>query len=102
MRFVVCNNLLSENIRFLPDLAFYLEKGNQTFVPGELNSDYSVTQDAFDKWKNLLEPDIDNTLPSNLKSQGISLIPTKEYVHPLGTKALKAAPQIPGAIQTTK
>jgi hypothetical protein len=102
MRIVVCNNLLSENIRFLPDLAFHSEKGNQTFVPGDLNSDYSPTQNAFNKWKNLLEPDIDNTLSANLKAQGISLIPAKEYVHPLGTKALQNAPQIPGAIQTTK
>jgi hypothetical protein len=101
IRFVVYNNLLSENIRHLPDLILYVEKSNQSFVSGDLNSDYSPTQNAFNKWKNfLLETDIDNILSSNLKAQGISLIPTKEYVHPLNTKELKTPPQLPGAIQT--
>jgi hypothetical protein len=71
-------------------------------VPGDLNADYSPTQNAFNQWKNLPETDIDNALSANLKAQGISLIPAREYVHPLGTKTLQNAPRIPGAIQTAK
>jgi hypothetical protein len=102
IRVIVCNNLLSENTQFLSGLTLASEAGNQTYVSGDLNSDYSPTQNAFNKLKNLLEPDINNTLSANLKAQGISLIPAKEYVHPLGTRTLKTAPQIAGAIQTAK
>jgi hypothetical protein len=102
IRIVVMNNLLPENVSFLPQLSLFADKGNLTFQPSDLNNDYSPVQKAFDQWQNRLEPAVDETLSTSLKTKGIHLTPTKEYVHPANIKELKNPPKIPGAIQTPK
>jgi hypothetical protein len=100
-RLVLYNNLLSENIKLPADNFLQANKGNKQIQQSDLNADYVLSQSAFNNLKNIIEPNIDNALPDNLKIMGISLVPAAEYKHPAHTIPMKAAPLIPGAIQTS-
>jgi hypothetical protein len=100
IRIVAYNNLLSGNTYFNPQIQLYADEGNVLFKQGDLNDDYSPTIQAYNEWNSKVEPDIDNSLSTALKTMGISLIPAMEYKHPLEVKPFAGTPAIPGALQS--
>ncbi|MDR1523721.1 MAG: hypothetical protein LBS79_00495 [Tannerella sp.] len=97
---VMLNNLLSENITNPAGNVLSVDKGNQKYSKSDLNENYVPSARLYESLKNKIEPDINSYLPGKLKTEGISLIPTFEYVHPCKTVPLKNPPAIAGAIIT--
>jgi hypothetical protein len=88
IRIAAYNNLSSENTYFDSGIKLQADRGNSKFRQGELNGDYSPTPEARKARLNQVETEIDP-----------SLIPVREYKHPLETQALAGPPAIPGALQ---
>ncbi|MDR3142755.1 MAG: hypothetical protein LBU37_13665 [Tannerellaceae bacterium] len=94
---VMVNNLFSENIKNLAANFLSVDKGNQTYKKSDLNADYLPSASLSESLKGKLEPDVDNYLPGELRSAGISLIPASEYLHPCRSVPLTSPPAIAGA-----
>jgi predicted small secreted protein len=94
------NNLFSKNAALNASIKYGADINNHKFNNGDLNSEYAPSQALFNELKGKIDLNIDNNLPANIKSQGISLIPTAEYKHLCKTNKLNSKPMISGAIQT--
>jgi hypothetical protein len=96
---VMVNNLLSDNTASPAASLLALDKGNEKYSKTELNESYVPSSALYESLKSKIEPGIDQYLPASLRTAGVTLIPSAEYVHPCTTAPLTGAPAIAGALQ---
>ncbi|MDR1555792.1 MAG: hypothetical protein LBS88_02005 [Tannerellaceae bacterium] len=96
---VMLNNLLSENIGNPAANILSVDKGNQKYKRSDLNENYLPAAQLYESLKNKTEPDINRYLSGRFRTEGFSLIPASEYVHPCKIVLLKNPPAIAGAMQ---
>ncbi|MDR2146731.1 MAG: hypothetical protein LBE91_09775 [Tannerella sp.] len=99
---VLVNNLIESNIGMPQAGWLRTNTGNERFGKANVNGSFVPSSALYNSLLNKIAKNIDDLLPANLKQQGISLIPAEEYVHPLKTEKLTAAPKIPGAMQKSQ